>query len=92
MDTPTGPETSWGEGVKITDVRALRRYNAILRIALNIGSTAATLVAIGAICAYLWFVFKGNFENLIFTDGTNRTCVMDGGTGQIKDGNDSEKN
>jgi hypothetical protein len=75
--------SSWGQGAKVEDIRALRRYNWILRGLVFAGEmyvfTALTLV----ILIVGWFLYSGNFENAIFTDGTSLSCILDGATGEI---------
>jgi hypothetical protein len=78
-----GDVSTWGNTGEKVDVRALRRYSAWLARVLNacewiaIVLVVAIALAMGGTLAYL------NFENVIFTDGTDQTCVLDGSTGVI---------
>lgn len=75
--------TTWGRPPPLNDVRALRRYHALLRALARAGGVMAAalaiLVSIGAIAA----LTLTNFENAIISDGTSRACVYDGNTNQI---------
>ncbi len=83
MDADELAYTSWGKPPEHRDVRALRRYNAMLRKLAQAGEIAVYLLAVSVIGVFLWFLFTGNFENAIFTDGTSLTCILDGNTGEI---------
>lgn len=75
--------TSWGRAAKIEDIRALRRYNSILRGCAFAGEMLVYAMLVITILVAGWFLFNGNFENAVFTDGTSLTCFMDGATGEI---------
>lgn len=83
FDVIESHETSWGKPPIHDDVRALRRYNRLLQqlSAVGEGLIYAGLVVWAA--ATLAMVFTGNFENLIFKDGTTLSCILDGNTGEI---------
>ena len=83
MDAANLAYTSWGKPPEHRDVRALRRYNAILRRLARVGEGAVYLLAVSVIGVFLWFLFTGNFENAIFTDGTSLACILDGNSGEI---------
>jgi hypothetical protein len=83
MHTPELPFSSWGKPTHHLDVRAVRRYNAILRLISHVGEGAYFVMATGAICMFFGFLFFGNFENAIFSDGTSLTCMLDGITGEV---------
>jgi hypothetical protein len=76
--------STWGTKGERADVRALRRYASWQALLLNVGEWIAivqvllVIVAIGCAFAFL------NFENVIFNDGTDTVCVLDGGTGVIQ--------
>jgi hypothetical protein len=78
-----GDVSTWGNTGEKVDVRALRRYSSWLAVGLNtaewlaIALGVAIALAMGGTLAYL------NFENVIFTDGTDQACVLDGSTGVI---------
>lgn len=78
--------SSWGKRAEQGDVRALRRYNALLQRLMGIGETTVYVLAVLVATLFLWFLYTGNFENVIFTDGTDLTCVLNGATGAIVNG------
>jgi hypothetical protein len=85
METAGSGETTWGKRPEFSDVRALRRYNALLRGVSTVGEWIATILVWSMVMLALWFLFTGDFEDVIFTDGTSLTCVLDGRTGEIAD-------
>jgi len=78
--------TSWGKRAEHGDVRALRRYNALLQRLMGIGEVSVYLLSALVVALFLWFLYMGNFENVIFTDGTDLTCILNGATGAIVNG------
>lgn len=78
--------TSWGKRAEHSDVRALRRYNALLLRLVSIGEASVYLLTALVVALFLWFLYMGNFENVVFTDGTDLTCILNGSTGEIVDG------
>lgn len=75
--------SSWGQGAEIEDIRALRRYNWILRGLVFAGEMYVLTVLVLVILIVGWFLYSGNFENTIFSDGTSLSCILDGATGEI---------
>lgn len=75
--------SSWGQGAEIEDIRALRRYNWILRALAFAGEMYVLTVLALVILIVGWFLYSGNFENAIFNDGTSLSCILDGATGEI---------
>lgn len=86
MDIELDLGSTWGRRSDHYDVRALRRYNALLRKLVGAGECCVYLLAIVSATLFLWFLYTGNFENVIFTDGTDLTCVLNGSTGEIVHG------
>lgn len=83
MYVQESPTTSWGKQDRDVDVRALRRYQTMLsRIAL-LGEIFVFVLLVGVASASIWLVTQTNFENVIFYDGTDSTCVLNGKTGEI---------
>lgn len=83
MDAQELKFTNWGRDAEHFDVRALRHYNVLLRKMVVLGECAVVLLTLMAVAGFMAFLFYGNFENVIFTDGTNETCILDGKTGAI---------
>ena len=80
MDTADSQQTAWGVRPSHDDVRAIRRFNRILQAMANAGEFMVfTLIAVVLVLALL-MVFTGNFENIIFNDGTELSCIYDGKT------------
>ena len=75
--------TSWGKDAKVEDVRAMRRYNWLLRWTAFFGEVCFFVVLVLAVLVVGGFLIYGNFENAIFKDGTSLTCILDGATGEI---------
>ena len=88
MHIPKIAFTSWGKPTEHLDIRALRRYNAMLRTIAGIGEGAYFVMAAGAVCICFAFLFYGNFERGIFSDGTSLTCMIDGITGEVINGDE----
>ena len=84
---PDGAEnaTSWGQPAEQNNVRALRRFNALLRGLASAGSWMLTLISAAAMVSFGVALFTINFENDIFSDGSTLTCILDGRTGEIGD-------
>lgn len=87
MDTSESSYSSWGKPSDHLDVRALRRYNSMLNSLARTGEVMVYVLAIAIVACFLWFLFYGNFENAIFTDGTSLSCIYDGENGEIVDVN-----
>lgn len=87
MDTSESSYSSWGKPSERLDVRALRRYNVALNSLVRVGEFLVYALSFAVVAAFLWFMFYGNFENAIFTDGTSLTCIFDGTSGEIVDVN-----
>jgi hypothetical protein len=83
MPVTEGPETDWGKRPQFDDVRAFRRYNTILRHLARAGEILVCGLVLAVMSTFLGFLYAGNFENLIFWDGTEHACLMDGATGYI---------
>lgn len=86
IESPSLPDgTTWGRAddeVEV-DTRALRRYRGFLRVAL-VGGEIVNLVLVCALLgAVVWTVTLTNFENDVFTDGSEHSCVLNGSTGEI---------
>jgi hypothetical protein len=75
--------TSWGKPEIEVDVRALRRYHSILSMIGSIGETLVFVLLAAVAASSIWLVTQTNFENVIFYDGTDATCVFNGKTGEI---------
>jgi hypothetical protein len=86
MDIELDLGNSWGRRSDHHDVRAMRRYNVLLRKLATVGECVVYLLAVLSAALFLWFLYFGNFENVIFTDGTDLTCVLNGSTGEIVHG------
>lgn len=83
MDATESAHTSWGKRPKHHDMRALRRYSTMLRKLTKIGEAMVFMLVISVVGVFLGFLFTGNFENAIFTDGTSLSCMLDGNSGEI---------
>ncbi|MDB6013645.1 MAG: hypothetical protein JWL65_5895 [Gammaproteobacteria bacterium] len=78
-----GLETDWGKKPQFDDVRAFRRYNTFLRDFARAGEVLVCVLVVAVMGTFIGFLYGGNFENLIFWDGTDHACILDGGTGHI---------
>lgn len=78
--------SAWGKRAEQGDVRALRRYNALLQRLMVVGEASVYVLSTLVVALFLWFLYTGNFENVIFTDGTDVTCILNGATGEIVNG------
>ncbi len=83
MDASELKFTTWGHEPEHFDVRAQRQYNALLRRMVVLGEWAVVLLTLAVVICFTAFLFFGNFENIIFTDGTSLSCILDGNTGEI---------
>ena len=79
--------SAWGKHAESGDVRALRRYNALLLRMVSAGEASVYVLTVLTSVLFVWFLYTGNFENIIFTDGTDRSCILQGATGEIVNGN-----
>ena len=85
MDELGSISTSWGSSSgEDVDVRALRRYNRLLGVLLNVGEWICMGLLPFVAVAALWLVTQTNFENVVFYDGTDSICIYDGTTGEIR--------
>ncbi|WP_024717373.1 hypothetical protein [Pseudomonas putida] len=85
MDELGPTTTSWGSGAgEDVDVLALRRYNRLLGVLLDIGEWACIGLLPCVAVAAIWLVTQTNFENVVFYDGTDSICIYDGTTGEIR--------
>ena len=85
MDELGPTTTSWGSGAgEDVDVRALRLYNRLLGVLLDIGEWACISLLPCVAVAAIWLVTQTNFENVVFYDGTDSICIYDGTTGEIR--------
>lgn len=75
--------SSWGKPDTDVDVRALRRYQSILSRIATVGEVLVIVLLMGILSGAIWLFTQTNFENVIFYDGTDMTCVYDGKTGEI---------
>jgi len=75
--------SSWGIREGMLDVRALRRYKAVLSNLLNLGEILIFALLGGVFIGIIWLLTLTNFENVIFYDGTDMTCVFNGKTEKI---------
>lgn len=75
--------SSWGRRDAEVDVRALRRYQAILSRIASVGEVLVFLLLVGILVGVIWLFTQTNFENVIFYDGTDMICVFNGKTGEI---------
>lgn len=83
MDAHTLTTSTWGKNSTDIDVRALRRYQKILRAFSSFGEWASFALAHCVLIAIVLLILLTNFENVIFYDGTDMTCVLNGATGEI---------
>ncbi|WP_460199016.1 hypothetical protein ACE15N_21655 (plasmid) [Xanthomonas campestris pv. passiflorae] len=83
MDTLDHASTSWGTDGSEVDPRALRRWNKFLDGLANVGEGLTLFLVLGAVICVLGLTFDANFENGIFYDGTDHTCLYDGKTGEV---------
>ena len=83
-DEASREKTSWGTPELQVDARALRRYHNILSYTSGLGEILIFLLVIGIFMSVLWLITQANFENIIFYDGTDMTCILHGSTGNIK--------
>lgn len=79
--------TSWGKRNDQIDVRSLRRFKLILTTAESIGEMLVFVVLFCCLCTTGWLFTNQSFENVIFFDGSEATCVLNGATGEIKNAN-----
>ncbi len=75
--------SSWGRPDRDVDVRALRRYQDILSRIAAVGEVLVLVLLMGILAGAIWLFTQTNFENVIFYDGTDMTCVFNGKTGEI---------
>lgn len=83
MRTHESAITSWGRPDTEVDVRALRRYQDILSRIATVGEVLVLVLLVGILIGAIWLFTQTNFENVIFYDGTDMTCVFNGKTGEI---------
>jgi hypothetical protein len=83
MDMPGLETSSWGMPNTEVDVRALRRYQIILISINSFGEYLCFIQLIGILFGTVWLFAQTNFEDVIFYDGTEMTCVFNGETGKI---------
>lgn len=83
MDAQESNFSAWGRDPEHFDVRALRKYNRLLRRMIMAGEWMVYLLVLAVVGGLSGFLFFGNFENVIFTDGTSLSCILDGNTGEI---------
>lgn len=79
------PNSTWARPPNHKDVRALRRYNKLLRALSRAGEIAVHVLLALVLLVVGGMLYVGNFENIIFTDGTSVACMLDGSTGEIVD-------
>jgi len=75
--------SSWGKRDTEVDVRAMRRYQATLSRIAYVGEVLVSVLLAGVLASSVWLFTQTNFENIIFYDGTDMTCVFNGETGEI---------
>lgn len=79
--------TSWGQPRVEHNYKRLGQLKGAYRRLYSIGEvTALVLVACIAVTA-ITMTFTINYQNLIFDDGSGLTCVLDGKTGALSNGN-----
>jgi hypothetical protein len=83
MNAPKQPNSSWGQPSDHTDIRALKRYNWLLRKLAFVGEVIVYCLTVLIVIVCGGMLVAGNFENTIFTDGTSMSCMLDGSTGEI---------
>ncbi len=83
MEVQEMATTSWGRHETELDVRALRRYLVILSRVAFVGETLVFVLLAGIMASGVWLFTQTNFENVIFYDGTDMTCVFNGKNGEI---------
>lgn len=75
--------SSWGKHDAGVDVRAMRRYQGILSSIASAGEALIFVLLAGILAGLVWLLTQTNFENVIFYDGTDMACVLNGKTGEI---------
>lgn len=75
--------SSWGKRDADVDVRSLRRHLAVLSHIASVGEVLVLALLVGIFAGAAWLLTQTNFENVIFYDGTDMTCVLNGKTGEI---------
>jgi len=85
MDELDAATTSWGTtSADDVDVRALRRYNRLLVSLAKFAELSCELVLAMLVASVIWLMTQVNFENAAFYDGTDRICIYEGQTGEIR--------
>jgi hypothetical protein len=83
VDTQILAQGTWGCRPAPEDVRALRRYNLLLRHLGQAGEWTVAVLFVAVLATYLGFLGTGDFTDVVFWDGTNHACVLIGNTGAI---------
>ncbi len=77
---------TWGHRSPPEDIRVFEQYNRLLRALVRAGEWTVLVLFVATLSTYLGFLAAGNFENVVFWDGSNRACVLIGATGEIGGG------
>jgi hypothetical protein len=86
MDAKNLTYTTWGKPTDRQDIRALRRFNEMLRGVAKLGEILVLVLTTLVVVACLYFLLFGDFETVIFTDGTSSTCLFDGKSEGVSNG------
>lgn len=75
--------SSWGNRDSEVNVQALHRYQMLLARIGDVGEVLVLILVAAILAGAIWLFTQTNFENVIFYDGTDMTCVLNGDTGEI---------
>jgi hypothetical protein len=82
----TTTQDSWGCRSPPQDIRVFEQYNRLLRRLGKVGEWTVWVLFVATLGTYLRLLAVGDFENVVFWDGSNRACVLVGATGEIAGG------
>jgi hypothetical protein len=75
--------STWSEPCEEFDKRELERYFVFVKFLENTGKLILVLLILGLFLVITTFLFTGEFEQIIFTDGSELTCIYDNSTDNI---------
>lgn len=81
MDNPI---TTWGSKHTEPDIRALKLWIHVLKKVDKFNEVLSFLLLIMIAGVVVAFFLHTNFEITIFNDGTDKSCVLNGQTGNIE--------
>jgi|GEM_PF-1540146 len=76
-------DSTWGRKNNDFDRRALRQYHSALISLMSLGEWLSICLALTIAGLAIFTVLNINYEDAIFSDGTPRSCKLDGLTGEI---------